>query len=173
MKNFIALPAFAAAGLQLAACNMQQPPILGESASPTLPAGRVVLRADLTGQEEVPPIKSSGVGDATAILNPVTQELTWSINYRDLSGPAVSAHIHGPSGPGQNSVAQIDIGKGAMGSPLRGAAKVTPQEAQQILEGKWYINVHTAQNLGGEIRGQLEPVPASTGLKNPDRATGG
>src|SRR5262245_6664474 len=173
MKCSNAIPALIVVGLPLAACNPQQPPVLGESQSPTLPAGRVVLLADLTSQEEVPPIRSAGTGSATAILNPATQELTWSINYRDLSGPAVSAHIHGPSGPGQNAVPQIDIGKGALESPLRGSAKVTPQEAQQILEGKWYINVHTAQNLGGEIRGQLEPVPASTGLRNPDRATAG
>jgi CHRD domain len=168
MKHFVTLSTFVAAGLQLAACDMQrQPPVLGQSDAPTLPARRVVLRADLTGREEVPPIKSAGTGDAMAILNPATQELTWSVNYRDLSGPAVSAHIHGPSGPGQNAVAQIDIGKGALGSPLRGSAKVTPQEAQQILEGKWYVNVHTAHHLGGEIRGQLEPVPASTGLRKP------
>jgi hypothetical protein len=173
MKRSIALPVFVAAGLQLAACDLRQPPVLGQSSSPTLPAGRVVLRADLSGREEVPPTTSPATGDAMAILNPATQELSWSINYRGLSGPAVSAHIHGPSEPGKNAVAQIDIGKSALGSPLRGSAKVTPQEAQQILEGKWYVNVHTAQNLGGEIRGQLEPVPPATGLKEPSPAYGG
>jgi hypothetical protein len=164
MKHVI-FCAYVVAGLQLVACDPRQPPILGQSQSPTLP-GRVVLQADLSGKQEVPPTKSTGTGNATAILNTATDELTWSINYRGLSGAAVSAHIHGPSDPGKNSVAQIDIGKSALGSPIRGSAEVTPQEAQQILEGKWYVNIHTARNLGGEIRGQLRPVPSATVLES-------
>jgi hypothetical protein len=98
----------------------------------------------------------SGTGTATAILNTNTEELSWSVNYHGLS--AVSAHIHGPADPGANSVAQIDIGKSALKSPIRGSAKVTAQEAEQILDGKWYVNIHTARNPGGEIRGQLTPL---------------
>jgi hypothetical protein len=154
--------AYVVAGLQLVACDPRQPPILGQPQSPTLPSGRVVLLADLSGKQEVPPIASPGTGNATAILNTATQELTWSVNYRGLSGGAVSAHIHGPSEPGKNSVAQIDIGKKALESPMRGSAKVTAQDAQQILEGKWYVNIHAARQLGGEIRGQLQPVPPAT-----------
>jgi hypothetical protein len=157
MKHVI-FCAYVVAGLQLVACDPRQPPILGQSQSPTLPRGRVVLQADLTSEQEVPPTTSRGAGTATAILNTTTEELTWSVNYHGLSGAAVSAHIHGPSDPGKNSVAQIDIGKRALESPMRGSAKVTAQDAQQILEGKWYVNIHAARNLGGEIRGQLEPV---------------
>jgi hypothetical protein len=156
MKNAIALATSFVVGLQLAACDLRQPPILGQSPSPTLPPGRVVLQADLTGEQEVPPTTSSGTGTATAILNTNTEELSWSVNYHGLS--AVSAHIHGPADPGANSVAQIDIGKSALKSPIRGSAKVTAQEAEQILDGKWYVNIHTARNPGGEIRGQLTPL---------------
>jgi hypothetical protein len=158
MKSVILFAVCIVAGLLLPACDLQQPPILGQSQSPTLPPGRVVLQAVLTGEQEVPPITSGGAGTATAILNATTEELTWSVNYHGLSGAAVSAHIHGPADPGKNSVAQIDIGKSALGSPIRGSAKVTAQEAEQILDGKWYVNVHTARNLGGEIRGQLKPL---------------
>jgi CHRD domain len=157
MKHVVSC-AYVVAGLQLVACDLRQPPILGQSPSPTLPPGRVILQAVLTGEQEVPPTTSGGAGTATAILNATTEELSWSVNYHGLSGAAVSAHIHGPSDPGKNSVPQIDIGKSALESPIRGSAKVTAQEAEQILDGKWYVNVHTARNLGGEIRGQLKPV---------------
>jgi hypothetical protein len=169
MNRAIALPVIVAAVLQLAACD-RQPPILGESPNPTLPAGRVVLRADLSGKEEVPPTASMATGVATAILNPETQELTWSVNYEGLSSPAVAAHLHGPSEPDKTAVGQVNIGKGGLESPLRGSAKVTPEEAQQILDGKWYVSVQTAKNLGGEIRGQLRPLPGATSQRQP-RAT--
>jgi hypothetical protein len=58
MKNAIALATSFVVGLQLAACDLRQPPILGQSPSPTLPPGRVVLQADLTGEQEVPPTTS-------------------------------------------------------------------------------------------------------------------
>ena len=63
------------------------------------------------------PTTSRGAGTAVAILNTTTEELNWSVNYHGLSGAAVSAHIHGPSDPGENSVPQVDIGKSALEMP--------------------------------------------------------
>ena len=44
-----------------------------------------------------------------------------------------------------------------MSSPITGQTKLTPQQAQQFMAGDWYINLHTNDHPGGEIRGQVVP----------------
>jgi hypothetical protein len=43
-------------------------------------------------------------------------------------------------------------------NPIEGQATLTPEQAQQLMAGEWYINVHTRANPNGEIRGQITPV---------------
>ena len=43
---------------------------------------------------------------------------------------------------------------GSMDSPIKGSATLTAAQAADLLAGKWYVNLHTAANKGGEIRGQ-------------------
>ena len=45
----------------------------------------------------------------------------------------------------------------AVSNPIKGQATLTPEQAQQMMAGEWYINVHTQANPGGEIRGQVMP----------------
>jgi hypothetical protein len=40
---------------------------------------------------------------------------------------------------------------------MRGSAMLTEEQMNQLLQGRWYINLHTEQNKGGEIRGQVNP----------------
>jgi hypothetical protein len=40
-------------------------------------------------------------------------------------------------------------------SPIHGTVKLTPEQEQQLTAGMLYVNVHTKNNLGGAIRGQL------------------
>jgi hypothetical protein len=42
-------------------------------------------------------------------------------------------------------------------SPIKGSETLTPDQAKDLLAGKWYFNVHTAAHGPGEIRGQLNP----------------
>ena len=42
-----------------------------------------------------------------------------------------------------------------MASPLKGEATLTDAQAADLAAGKWYFNIHTAANKGGEIRGQV------------------
>jgi hypothetical protein len=43
-------------------------------------------------------------------------------------------------------------------SPIKGTATLTDQQKADLMAGKWYANIHTRQNPGGEIRGQMRPV---------------
>jgi CHRD domain len=88
-----------------------------------------------------------------------TRSLTWSVSYNSLSGPATMAHFHGPATEGKNGPPVIWLKeKGvAVESPIKGEATLTPEQAQQLMAGEWYINVHTQANPSGEIRGQVMP----------------
>ena len=101
-----------------------------------------------------PRITSSGKGAATASLDTATKTLTWTVEYSGLSGPATAAHIHGPADPGADAGVVVPF-TGNLASPIKGSAALTDAQIAQLEAGKWYINIHTAANKGGEIRGQL------------------
>jgi hypothetical protein len=65
----------------------------------------------------------------------------------------MAAHIHGPAEPGANAPPVVPFANAA--SPITGTATLTDVQAADLAAGKWYVNVHTAANRGGEIRGQI------------------
>jgi CHRD domain len=121
-------------------------------ASPSY-AETVQLKADLNGASEVPPNQSAGTGTVTATFDTATKQLSWKGTYSGLSGPATAAHFHGPAEAGKNGGVAVPITPSA--SPFTGAATLTDAQAADLLAGRWYVNVHTAGNPGGELRGQL------------------
>jgi hypothetical protein len=120
---------------------------------PPAHAETITLKADLKAANEVPPNASPATGKAEAKLNTETRVLTWTVTYADLTGPALGAHFHGPSEPGKN--AGIVLPFKTVQSPIEGTATLTENQAADLLAGKWYANVHTAANPGGELRGQM------------------
>jgi hypothetical protein len=54
---------------------------------------------------------------------------------------------------------QVPIPPDGLASPIKDQAVLTDSQAKDLLSGNWYFNVHTAQNPGGEIRGQLSRAP--------------
>lgn len=125
-------------------------------ATPSFAAG-TTFKADLKGSSEVPPNTTGGSGSVTATYDPATKELSWSGTFSGLTGPATAAHFHGPAEPGKNAGVAVWISeKGKpLTSPFKGSAKLTDAQASDLMNGQWYVNVHTAANPGGEIRGQL------------------
>jgi hypothetical protein len=118
-------------------------------------AETVNLKAAMNAASEVPPTSSQGKGEVTATYDTATKTLSWKGSYEGLSGPATAAHFHGPAAPGKNAGVVIPIFTGTPKSPFEGKATLTDAQAQQLLAGEWYANVHTAANKAGEIRGQL------------------
>lgn len=112
----------------------------------------------LTGTLSAAPNATSvGIGTVEATLNTQTNELKWKVNYSGLSDPAGAAHFHGPAEPGQNAGVVLGF-KGSMESPITGDATITPAQANDLLSGKWYVNIHTKAYPGGEIRAQVMPA---------------
>jgi hypothetical protein len=118
------------------------------------PASAEKLKATLDGKTEVPPNASKGTGTADIDYDPATKKLSWKLTYSGLSGPATAAHFHGPAEPGKNAGVAVAI-PNATASPAEGSATLTEAQAADLEAGKYYVNVHTAANPGGEIRGQV------------------
>ena len=108
----------------------------------------------MNGQSEVPPKTTNGTGMVEATLDTATRKLDYTANWRDLSGPATMAHFHGPAAPGVNAGVVVPWSNNPA-SPFTASATLTEQQMSDLMAGRWYANVHTAQNPAGEIRGQM------------------
>jgi len=106
----------------------------------------------LEGAQEVPPVATGGSGTATVTLDTATNQLSWNVEFSGLSSAESAAHIHGPANIGQNAGIVFNLGTG---TPKVGSTSLMPDEAQQVEDGLWYINVHSDSNPGGELRGQI------------------
>ncbi|WP_441237279.1 CHRD domain-containing protein [Bradyrhizobium sp. 930_D9_N1_4] len=118
------------------------------------PASAEKLKATLDGKSEVPATTSSATGTADLDYDAASKKLSWKLSYSGLSGPATAAHFHGPAEAGKNAGVAVPI-PGAANSPVEGSATLTDAQAADLLGGKLYVNIHTAANPGGEIRGQV------------------
>lgn len=135
--------AITAAVFAVAGCSLLQPD-----------AHLAAFSTQMTGINQVPPVKTAATGRVDAVLNKNTNLFRWKLSYRGLSGPATAGHFHGPAAIGANAGIALSFGSMSR-SPMEGRATLTAAQAADLLAGKWYANIHTAAHPGGEIRGQL------------------
>jgi CHRD domain len=138
-----------AAAVALAACGSSPMAPMAKS----MDANSASFGATLSGAAEVPANASGGTGTLDATLDKSTSVLKWKVTYSGLTGPATMAHFHGPAMPGSNTKPVVPFASAA--NPIEGSATLTPDQIADLMAGKWYVNVHTAANPGGEIRGQV------------------
>ena len=122
--------------------------------APSAFAQAVTYKADLKASTQVPPNDSKGTGALTATYDPASKKLSYTVNYKDLSGPATAAHFHGPAAAGANAGVVVPA-SAPLTSPIKGEATLTDAQAADLAAGRWYFNIHTAANPPGEIRGQV------------------
>jgi hypothetical protein len=120
----------------------------------TAQAEMVKLKAAMSAAQEVPPTTSKGSGTGEFTLDTASKKLTYTVTYKDMSGPVTAGHIHGPAAPGANSGVEVPF-QNAGTSPIKGEATLTDAQVADLMGGKTYVNLHTADNKGGEIRGQI------------------
>jgi hypothetical protein len=100
---------------------------------------------------------SPGTGTANITLDTASNVLSWNISWSGLIGAPTLMHFHGPALPNQN--AGVQVSTGVAGPPVVGNAVLNALQEADILAGLWYLNLHTTAFGGGEIRGQVLPVP--------------
>ena len=112
--------------------------------------------AKLTAAQEIPKqaVKAPNAkGAFNATLTGTT--LKWKLTFSGLSGPASAAHIHlGAMGKAGGVVVALC---GPCKTGVSGSAKLTKALIAAAGKHKLYVNVHTAKNPNGEIRGQIAP----------------
>ena len=152
----------------------------------------VTFVANLTGANEVPPVPSPGTGFAAVVLDPTAQTLQVNATFSGLTSNTNAAHIHCCAPLGTNagvattvpafpgfplgvtsgtfSSAVFDLTQATIYNPafvtLQGGTIPLAEAAliAGIQNGTTYLNIHTVNFPGGEIRGQLEAVPEPTTL---------
>ncbi len=141
------------------------------SAALVFAAGGKTFKTKLTGSEGVPPVTTKASGMAYFKLSPDGKEITYKLHVKNIMNVTL-AHIHdgsmGKSGPpvvnlftGPEKKGKFSgmLAKGTftdkdLFGPMKG--KSLEDLVKLIESGDAYVNVHTEQNPGGEIRGQLK-----------------
>ena len=116
------------------------------------------IAVNLTTAGEVPPV--SGAAGGSGFITLVGTHLYYDIDFGGLSGPATAAHIHGPADATHAAGVEFPLA-GATGTSgtLEGEQTLTPDQLTSLLAGLNYVNIHTANHPGGEIRGQILTQP--------------
>jgi hypothetical protein len=126
-----------------------------------IPPPTIEFTVSLDSAQEVPAptvAEPLPTGTATLTLNLPERTLTYELTVENLSGAPVAAHIHdgnvGVAGP-----IAITLDHAALSGTT---VALTDVQLQRLLAGGLYVNVHTAANASGEIRGQIPPGPSGT-----------
>jgi hypothetical protein len=147
MQKLIAKLSFVVAVATLAGCSTYQ------SMAPDWMPGSGAIKVSLTGQEEVPPLSVPGSGSGSfRVAEDGT--VSGSVTTKDVSG--TMAHIH-RGAKGTNGPVIVPLDKNGDTYSVPAGRKLSAEQMKDLKAGNLYVNVHTAKNKGGEVRGQLQP----------------
>jgi hypothetical protein len=112
------------------------------------------VKVTLTGRQEVPPVTTAAKATGEITIK-ADKSVTGKITAKGIEG--TMAHIH-MAAPGKNGPPIITLEKGADGSwTVPEGSKLTDEQYAAFKAGNLYVNVHSAEHKGGEIRTQLKP----------------
>ena len=130
--------------------------------------------ATLSGAAEVPAVATSGSGTAVVVLNNTQTQFTYSVTYTGLSSGVTASHIHRAAvGVNGGVIFGFAPPLGTTSGSFNGVVNPTAAQVADLLAGLYYVNIHTTNFPGGEIRGQLngDATPAQRGTWGRIKAT--
>ena len=111
------------------------------------------MKVSLAGDQEVPPVTTQAKGSGNVMIGD-DGAVSGTITTTGIQGTA--AHIH-QAAAGKNGPVIVPMAKsGDNAWTFAPGAKLNPDQMNALKAGDLYINVHSAANPGGEIRGQLK-----------------
>ena len=116
-------------------------------------SGTRTINVTLSGSEEVPPLSVPGSGRGSFTIGE-DGSVSGSVTTTGVQG--MMAHIH-QGARGTNGPVIVPLTKSGDTYTAPAGAKLTDAQMQAFKAGNLYVNVHTAANKGGEVRGQLQP----------------
>lgn len=132
-------------------------------------AAHVALQATLTPDQETDAPSLSGhspSGTATMFFDFETKTIQYEVIVSDLTSAQTAAHIH----PGARGVAGPPLTCCTLASTLGGTTgALSDEQIQALFNQGLYVNVHTADNPAGEIRGQIELAAGACGCEDTTR----
>ncbi|MDO3380601.1 CHRD domain-containing protein [Gilvimarinus algae] len=128
----------------------------GEIRGQITPAPWDVLAFSLSGSQEVPALDTQAEGDGYAMVNTVAGDIMLVVHTRNLD-TASAAHIHaGIAGSNGDVVVGLEQDEGSVSTwRLPADTSLDMETLAQLLDAGHYVNVHSPENPGGEIRGQI------------------
>lgn len=115
-------------------------------------SNEVKFGATLKGSEEVPAVTTNATGTFDATYNKDTKILTYTINYTGITPTAW--HIH-KAAMGVTGPVVINFGQTFTSPFSASAAALTAEQETDLMNGMYYVNIHSSKSPSGEIRGQL------------------
>lgn len=111
------------------------------------------VKVALSGDKEVPPVQTKATGNGTVT---VAQDKSVSGSVKTSGVEGTAAHIH-DGAPGKNGPVIIPLTKNGDTWSVPAGSKLNDEQYKNFQAGNLYVNVHSAANKNGEIRGQLTP----------------
>jgi hypothetical protein len=117
------------------------------------------IKIGLGGDKEVPPVKTMATGSGTISIHP---DMSVSGGITTTGVVATMAHIHLGAATANGPVIVGLVRSGDNGWQVPAGSKLTEEQYRAYKAGDLYVNVHSAEHKGGEIRAQLTPpAPAA------------
>src|SRR5687768_3969056 len=127
-----------------------------------------VYTAALNGFQEVPPTNSPAIANVVLQLNDVTQTISGSGTVQFLQAPVTGFHLHGPAAVGVNAAILIGSPNASISGNNISFSNIAVANFATVkahMDNRLtYLNIHTQLFPGGEIRGQVAPVPEPASL---------
>jgi len=114
-------------------------------------AATVSLTANLLGGNAVPQNKSDAFGEGQFSYDSQSGKLEYYLTYDGTTPTRID--LHGPAKPNENGPAFLSFPVSA--SPVSGTATLTKVQAEAVLAGTAYVDMHSQVYPDGEIRGQI------------------
>ena len=111
------------------------------------------VNVTLSGAEEVPPVSTAARGSGSFTIG-ADGAVSGSVTTTGVQG--TMAHIH-MAAKGQNGPVIVPLTKSGDTYTAPAGAKLNDAQMAAYKAGNLYVNVHSAANKGGEVRGQLNP----------------